>query len=346
MGFILINRRFAMSKISYDEYSQLRRNPETEEEVLLSYSRIKRGKGGFDYKIVPDPDKVALGAEDVEFENAMQIGNGLSRFRRQARFRRKKLSGSNLPVLVAEGDSWFEFPLLVREIVDQLEDDYLIWSIGAAGDTAQNMVYDRAEYPQALSKHKNDVRGFLFSAAGNDIIGEDLNTQKPVLFDLLKNFNGNANDIEGHINLGLLDDKMTFLKNAYSKVIADIRSKLEFKNLPIFIHGYDYAIPYPCDDNDPRNPIHAAKNEWLGEPLDQRKIHDPELRRNIIKFLINRLYQMLEKVAGDPQKTGVWLVDCRGAMPEVTDWIDEIHGTSDGFKKIATRFASVLSQAL
>ncbi len=86
--------------------------------------------------------------------------------------------------------------------------------------------------------------------------------------------------------------------------------------------------------------------EWLGEPLDQRKIHDPELRRNIIKFLIDRLYQMLAEVSGDPQNTGVWLVDCRGAMPEVTDWIDEIHGTSDGFKKIATRFASVLSLAL
>jgi N-acetylmuramoyl-L-alanine amidase len=335
-----------MSKITYDEYSQLRRNPDTEEEVLLSYSRIMRGKGGFDYKIVPDPDKVVMGAEDLEFENAMQIGNGLSRFRRQARFRRKKLFGSNLPVLVAEGDSWFEFPLLVREIVDQLEDDYLIWSIGAAGDTAQNMVYDRAEYPQALSKHKDEVRGFLFSAAGNDIIGEDLTTQKPVLFDLLKNFNGNRNDIEGHINLDLLNDKMSFLNRAYSKVIADIRDKLEFKNLPIFIHGYDYAIPYPCDENDPRNPIHAAKNEWLGEPLDQRKIHDPEQRRNIIKFLIDRLYQMLAEVSGDPQNTGVWLVDCRGAMPEVTDWIDEIHGTSDGFKKIATRFASVLSLAL
>jgi hypothetical protein len=335
-----------MSKITFIEYLELARNPEIEDDVLLSFSRIERGQGGFDFTIKPDPKKVELTAEDVEFENAMQIGNGLSRFRRQARFRRRKLFGSDLPVLVSEGDSWFQFPLLVREIVDQLEDDYLVWSIGAAGDTAQNIVFGRAEYIKALSKHKDDVRGFLFSAAGNDIIGEDPQTQKAVLLDLLKNFNDDKDDVEGHIDIDLLEKKMSFLKGAYTKVINDIRAKPEFENLPIFIHGYDYPFPFPWGDDDPRTPIHADKNEWLGEPLDQRQIHDPEQRRNIIKFLIDRLYKMLEGISANSQDTGVWLVDCRGAMPEVNDWIDEIHGTSDGFKKIATRFFPVLSQAL
>jgi N-acetylmuramoyl-L-alanine amidase len=335
-----------MPKITYDEYLKLARNPDTSEDELISYSRIEKGVGGFDFKIVPDPEKVELKFEDLEFENAMQIGNGLSRFRRQARFRRRKLLGSKLPVLVAEGDSWFEFPLLVREIVDQLEDDYLIWSIGAAGDTAQNMVYGRAEYPKALKDRSHDVRGFLFSAAGNDIIGEDPETQKPVLFDLLKDYNGNNSDIEGHVNKTLLEEKMSFLKGAYTDVINKVRNDLGFEKLPIFIHGYDYAIPYPCAGQDPRNPIHAAKNEWLGEPLDQRKIMDPTLRHNIIKYMIDRLYKMMEEVSGDPTQTGVWLVNCRGSMPKVTDWIDEIHGTSDGFKKVAAQFAEVIKKVL
>lgn len=325
---------------------KLARNPDTKEEVLLSFSRIKRGEGGFDFKIVPDPEKVELKFEDLEFENAMQIGNGLSRFRRQAKFRRRKLLGSKLPVLVAEGDSWFEFPLLIREIVDQLEDEYLIWSIGAAGDTAQNIVYNRAEYPKALKDRRHDVRGFLFSAAGNDIIGEDTETQMPVLFDLLKDFNGNNSDIEGHINKELLEEKMRFLKDAYTSVVNKVRNELGFEKLPIIIHGYDYAIPYPCAGHDPRDPIHAAKNEWLGEPLDKRNIKDPTLRHNIIKYMIDRLYKMMVEISGDPKQTGVWLVDCRGSMPDVADWIDEIHGTSEGFKKIATRFVSVLKRAL
>ena len=164
---------------------------------MLSFSRIERGKGGFDFAIKPDPEKVEITAEDEEFENAMQIGNGLSRFRRQMRFRRRKFFGSDLPVLVSEGDSWFQFPLLVREIIDQLEDEYLIWSVGAAGDTAENIVYGRAEYLKALNKQKDDVRGFLFSAAGNDIIGEDPETQSAVLFDLIRDFNGDPTDITG-----------------------------------------------------------------------------------------------------------------------------------------------------
>ena len=320
-----------MSKITYDEYLKLARNPDTSDEELLTFSRIVRGEGVFDFKILPDPEKVELKFEDLEFENAMQIGNGLSRFRRQAKFRRRQLFGSKLPVLVAEGDSWFEFPLLVNEIVDQLEDDYLIWSIGAAGDTAQNMVYDRAEYPKALKEQRHQVRGFLFSAAGNDIIGEDPVTQRPVLYDLLNDFNGNNSDVKGHINHEKFAEKIKFLKEAYLKVIHNIRTELYFEKLPIFIHGYDYAIPYPCAGADPRNPIHAANNEWLGDPLDQRRIVDPTLRHNIVKHMIDELYTMMEDIS--KQENYIWLVDCRGAMPHVSDWIDEIHGTSDGFKK-------------
>ena len=139
---------------------------------------------------------------------------------------------------------------------------------------------------------------------------------------------------------------MNFLKGAYKNVINKVRNDLGFENLPIFIHGYDYAIPYPCLGQDPRNPIYAAKNEWLGEPLDQRNIMDPTLRHRIIKHMIDRLYKMMEEVSGDPLQTGVWLIDCRGSMPEVTDWIDEIHRTSDGFKKVAERFVEVIKKAL
>jgi hypothetical protein len=252
-----------MPKITRDEYLKLAHNPDTSEEELISYSRIEKGEGGFDFKIVPDPEKVELESEDLELEDAMKIGNDWSRSRRQKRFLREK-PGSKLPVLVAEGDSWFEFPLLVREIIDQLEDEYLVWSIAAAGDTAQNMVYESAEYPEALEYLRHDVKGFLFSAAGNDIIGEDPNTQKPVLLELLNDYNGNISDIEGHINKELLEDRMSFLKRSYTDVINKIRHELGFERLPIFIHGYDYAIPYPCAGHDPRDPIHAKKNQWLG----------------------------------------------------------------------------------
>lgn len=335
-----------MSKITYSKYLELARDPETDDKTLLSYSIIERGRGGFDFTIKPNPEKVELTENDIEFENALQIGNGFCRFRRQSRFKRRKLFGCKLPVLVSEGDSWYQFPLLIDEVIDQLEDDYLVWSVGAAGDTAENIVYgNNTEYLKALDDNRDEVRGFLFSAAGNDIIGEDPATGRAVLLDMLRDFNGDPNDVQGHIDLDMLNSKMDFLRGAYTKVIDDIREKTEFENLPIVIHGYDYAFPYPWGD-DPRNPIHAAKDEWLGGPMSEHRIEDPKLRRNIIKFLIDRLYALLETLAGQSESTGVWLVDCRGAMPEVSDWEDEIHGTSAGFNKVGERFMTVLSKAL
>lgn len=335
----------AFSKITYTEYFDLARNPDTDDELLLSYSIVERGTGGFNFIVRPDPEKVQLSEDDIELENRMQIGNALYRGVRQVNFNKQRLLGTDLPVLVSEGDSWFQFPLLVHEVIDQLQDSYLIWSLGAAGDTAQNMVAS-GEYLRALLSKQDEVQGFLFSAAGNDIIGQDPITQRPVLFDMLKNFNGNKDDIEGHIHLDILEQKLAFLKNAYTTVISKIHAQPKLKELPIFIHGYDYVFPYPWGDDDPRDPGHAYKNEWLGKPLNQREIMDKLQRRRIIQFMIDSLYEMLSELSGDPVETNVWLVDCRGSMPDVGDWIDEIHGTSEGFKKVATRFRAVMEQAL
>ena len=335
-----------MLKITYSEYLELIRNPDITDEELLEYSTIERGRGGFDFILIPNPEKVEMTDADIQFESAMQIGNGAARFRRQLKFHRRKLFGSDLPVLVEEGDSWHQFPFLIKEVVDQLEDDYLIWSVGAAGDTAENIVYGSVEYMKALMKNKDDVQAFLFSAAGNDIIGEDPITEKAALFDLLKDYNGDNLDIEGHIDLPLLDQKMKYLENAYISVITNIRSKAEFKKLPIIVHGYDYVFPYPWSDNDQRNPIYAKKNEWLGEPLDQHNFPQDqyELRRNLIKYMIDRLYIMLEELSS--VYSNVYVVDCRNAMPNLEDWNDEIHGTSEGFQKVAERFRSALINAL
>ena len=281
----------------------------------------------------------------------LKIGNDLSRWRRKRKFEKRLKAGAQLPVLVSEGDSWFQFPILIKETIDNLFDKYLIYSVGAAGDTLRNMVYGRrtkgeTEYMQALIKQRDRVKAFLFSAAGNDIIGESEETGEPVLMELLRDFNGDTSDVIGHINLAALGEKLAFLRDGYSEVIGTVREDERFEGLPIIIHGYDYVFPYPASSDDPRNPKHAAKDKWLGAPLDQRGILDTTLRRKIISFMIDQLYEMLIDLAGDSADTGIWVVNCRGALPAVTDWADEIHGTSDGFAKVAARFDEVLKEAL
>lgn len=344
-----------MEPISFEDYVELAGDLNNREK-FLAYSTVIRGKGGFDFRIVPNPDLVTISEDQAQLENAMQIGNDTERAARKLTFLKDRVFFPNKPVIVSEGDSWFQFPILVREVIDHLNDDYAILSLGAAGDTAANMVHGeqghrKTEYMSNLRDQAGQVKAFLFSAAGNDIIGEDPDTNQSALFDILKDFNGNTGDIDGHINETVLSQRLAGLEAAYNKVISDIRGEPGLADLPIIIHGYDYPFPSPWGPNDPRNPLHAADNEWLGEPLDKR--HFPagseaelNLRRGIVRLLIDRLYIMLDGIASDPQKPGIWLVDCRGAMPNVGDWIDEIHGTSYGFEAVSARFRQTLNQAL
>ena len=85
---------------------------------------------------------------------------------------------------MSEGDSWFQFPFVIKDVIDHLNDDYLIWSNGAAGDTADNMIFKNPEYMTALNEQDDRVTAFLLSAAGNDVIGQDENGV-PALASLL-----------------------------------------------------------------------------------------------------------------------------------------------------------------
>ena len=336
-------------KMSANEWSEFVQDPETTDEEILEVSTILPGVGAFDFRIAPDPEFVDLPAGAAETENAMAVANDLSRSRRKTKFEWNLKFNKKRKVLVSEMDSWGQFPVLVRETVDHLNKTYNVYSVGAAGDTAQNMVLGPkkprgTEYMLALDAQRARVEGFVFSAAGNDIIGLEPGTDKPVLSDLLRQFNGNPNDISGHINHALLAQKLDFLRGVYKTVISNIRADADFKKLPIFIHGYDYPFPYPWV-NDKRSPSHAAKDKWLGKPFADKDIHDRNLRRGILKVFIDQLYDMLSEFSKNPKTTKVWLVDCRGAMPDVTDWIDEIHGTSAGFRKVTERFKDCLKDA-
>lgn len=342
-----------MDKISYDTYVSLSADRNRRKE-FRTYSKVIPGKSGFDFTVVPNPDLVVDIPDDIELENAMQAGNGIERTARRLSFNLDRIFNRQKPVLVAEGDSWFQFPILIDEILDHLSDQFAILSLAAAGDTAENMVdgpeqSGGREYMINLRRQKDNVQAFLFSAAGNDIIGEDPQTGKSALFDIIKDFDPTRSSIDDHINADVLQERLTKLRDAYTRVITDVRAEPGLETLPIVVHGYDYTFPFPHFENDPRNPTHAANNEWLGQPLDQRNFPfatqaQRDLRRNIVIRLIDQLYDMLEDLART--HSNVVVVDCRGAMSEVTDWIDEIHGTDEGFAKVTQRFRTALGGVL
>ncbi|MFC3968257.1 hypothetical protein ACFOVS_08975, partial [Rhizobium lemnae] len=236
-----------------------------------------------------------------------------------------------------------QFPFLIEDVVDHLGKDFLIWSLDAAGDTADNMINRNPEYKKGLDAQKaNKVAGFLFSGAGNDVIGEDL-LGNPVLSTLIKPYKS-GKDAAWHVDKAKLAEVLARLEKDYRKLLATVRGDPDFKKLPIFFHGYDYAIPggYP---GDKRHPIYAKQDEWLGGPLRDKNITDLALQRGIIRVLIDALYDMLNNVAGKSRQTKIYVIDVRGELKE-GDWADEIHATSIAFGRVARRFKKVIDAAL
>jgi hypothetical protein len=86
-------------------------------------------------------------------------------------FRNKQLFPNNKIVLV-EGDSWFEYPLFLREITDNLtkQDNLAVYSMASGGDWAANMI-SSTDYQEEYLSIKPDV--FIISGGGNDIVEDN-----------------------------------------------------------------------------------------------------------------------------------------------------------------------------
>lgn len=85
-------------------------------------------------------------------------------------FRDPELFPDNKVVLV-EGDSWFEYPIFLRDISDFLEKDpnLAIYTLAHGGDWVANML-SNLQYEYDYVKIKPDV--FIISGGGNDMVGD------------------------------------------------------------------------------------------------------------------------------------------------------------------------------
>ena len=334
-------------RISMRELQEMMRDPQVDDAELRTYfvgdpSLAKPFAPG----VIPNPALVDIAEPQDIVEGAMMMSwaNGLSRLRRQEVFRARMAAGDRRPVLVSEGDSWFQFPVLLSDVIDDLQADYNVWSVDAAGDTLQNMVYDDAEYVQALRRNAGSVKAFLFSGGGNDIVGEDARG-KSVIAQIVRRFES-GRPVAWYVDTPAVEQKMRFVEECYRRVLDNVAR--EFPELPVVCHGYDYAIP-GGGPGETRNPAWAAVDKWLGRPMrDELGIADPNLQRAIVHELIDRLNLILQRLCGGTYPSGMfrnaWHVDVRGMVG--SRWADELHPTDDGFSSVTGLFGTTLRKAL
>jgi len=266
-------------------------------------------------------------------------------------------------VILAEGDSWFEFPVFVKDIIDWLKsrEDYAIYSLAYGGDWLANIMY-QGEYIEGLPVHDPDV--FLISGGGNDMVGGNRLTtmlvnpvRKPGHLVQIPNEYldyvmqhtdsiAEANEIlEGKPYL--TDEFMSFInviRLQYELMFTSIFIK--YPDLKIITHGYDFACPdarihfglNPCNWHQPLLNMATGTGKWLYQSFMLKGITKPELQRKIVKTMIFDFNEMLMKMANKPAYPNLFHIDCRGACTRRHDWYDELHPKSLVFEKIAQKY--------
>lgn len=246
-------------------------------------------------------------------------------------------------ILIAEGDSWFDYPRW--DILKLLEDlhGYDVESVAHKGDRVEAMAYDGGQLDEFVRLIEKIVRrgeqptAVLLSGGGNDIAGRQ--------FEVILN---HALAPTSGVDKGILESLVSVrLRESYETILSAIRTvciELLGNPLPVVIHGYDYAVPDGRGFLDGWLPF--MPGPWL-EPGFRLKGYTALSRRKAeMVVIIDALNAMLMRLAKEPHNANVRYVDLRGTLyngqNHEDDWGNELHPTYDGFEKIVKRIVAVL----
>lgn len=253
-------------------------------------------------------------------------------------------ASASIGVLIAEGDSWFDYPL--RDVLRLLEDDYLydVESVAHKGDCVEDMAHSEGqfvEFTRRLEKLFRDgkvPRAILLSGGGNDIAGDE--------FALLLNHAASTlPPLNEDIVRGMIDVR---LKEAYISIISGlttITKKFLGRPIPIITHGYDRPVP---DGRGFLGGWWKLPGPWL-KPGFERKGHSDRGKNTVlIAQLIDRFNAMLGAVSALPEFAHVHYLDLRGTLKNDGTykkfWANELHPTATGFDLVTKKFADAIAK--
>jgi len=277
-------------------------------------------------------------------EMARQV---LARRRRRtaARVAARGAAPGSAGLLVAEGDSWFDYPFF--DVLEELEEGfgYAIESVAHKGDTVEEMVYDPNQLDKLarkLRKLKEDdeaPKAILLSGGGNDIAGEEFAV-------LLNHKSSGLPPLSEPVVSGLVDGRLRVAVIGLAAAVTHLCRETFGSTLPILVHGYDYPVP---DGRGYLGGFWVLPGPWL-EPGFRRKGYDDlRERSDVMVTLIDRFNAVLAGVAGGPGLAHLRHVDLRRTLSNKLpgaaykkSWGDELHPTEQGFRAVADRFDRVL----
>jgi lysophospholipase L1-like esterase len=280
---------------------------------------------------------------DRLIQQALEIGRAKAEeavsFRKNAR----KAEAGSAGVLVAEGDSWFNYPW--TDILRLLEDEhgYDVESVAHFGDTVEEMAYSGGQlerFSRLLEKQlrRDSVpKAILLSAGGNDLVGTD------DFGILLDHAASPAPGINEQLVSGLIDQRVRLSYITVLSAITEICQEWVQHPLPILVHGYDYAVP---DGRGFLGGWTIFPGPWLEPGFREKGFARMQVRKKMVRDLVDRFNTMLQRVVALPEFSHVTYIDLRKTLSTGGDykqyWDNEMHPTAKGFRLVTDRFAEVL----
>ncbi len=245
-------------------------------------------------------------------------------------------------VLVAEGDSWFDYPF--HDVLKELEDThgYDVESVAHKGDPIEEMAYgdsqlnDFTRLIEKLLRHGVTPKAILLSGGGNDVAGDEFG----MLLNHARSSIAGLNDdiVEGVINKRIETAYVTVLT-----AITEVCRELAGQPLPVLVHGYDYPVP---DGRGFMGGWGPLPGPWLQPGFREKGFGDLLSCTRLAHDLIERFNTMLAGIAALPQYRHVRYIDLRNTLSTGRDykdwWANELHPSPRGWSRVADRFAAVL----
>lgn len=241
------------------------------------------------------------------------------------------------PTIVAEGDSWFNYPVPgAFDVVDWLRCDYgyCVHDFSNGGDELQDMVYGMVRGDGGKLVRKLDAviacvarakpMAFVFSGGGNDIVGRELK------FFLNRGDSGLPPLRADRVAQAIAVEA----RRAYEEVLA--RTLSVSPATVLIVHGY--AVPWPTGKaviNAP--PRFKFIGPWLKPAFDEKGIEGLTLRRQCLRGLIDAFNAMLADFAA-VHPDNVRHLDFRAAITRKDDWVNELHLVNDLTRFVAKKF--------
>lgn len=256
--------------------------------------------------------------------NVLATLNKAARAYRDAKFEASKiLNWNDSPIVVSEGDSWFQHPT-ETDIIDALSClacGYKIRSLGAAGDRISQML-QRPEFPDAIKEEDPDA--FLFSGGGNDIVDEGLSKS---LRDSRKITIARECFKEKQFH-----DELDRIAELYRSVYSKAQKAKD--GIPMIVHGYAHPRP---------GKRYFGVLEWgLGKTLKAKNVRKT-LWSRVAALAIDGFNQMLARL--EEELPHLHYVDLRPLVGR-RDFVDELHLKSSAAARVAEEFDDVIQEAI